>query len=208
MTAFPRLVLLGAGGHGRVVADIALSVGYSNLAFLDERWHEIADVLGFQVIAAIKDADGVIEPDDHVFIAIGSNRKRIDLLRAFQVKGVTIPVLVDPSAIVSRFAAIGEGTAVMANVVVNAGADIGQGVILNTACSVDHDCRIEDGVHISPGAHLAGSVRVGEQSWIGIGSAVCENILIGRGCIVGAGSAVVATLSNGARVGGVPARPI
>lgn len=199
-----RLVLIGAGGHGKVVADTAESAGYRSIVFVDKSWPERSEVGRFPIVGV--DPEDVSEPGDEFFCAIGSNARRERL--SGDLPGGPIPVLAHPSAIISPSATIGSGTLLVAGAIVNAHARIGRGVIINTASSVDHDCEIGDFVHISPGARLAGTVSVGARSWIGIGAAVREGTKIGKDVMVGAGAAVVSDIPDGARVGGVPARPI
>jgi sugar O-acyltransferase (sialic acid O-acetyltransferase NeuD family) len=203
-----RLLILGAGGHGMVVADIARAMGYDGICFLDDRWPELSHVLKWPVVGKFKDLSGVLRPTDQVFAAIGGNAMRLALHRSLTMQGLRIPVLRHPSSVVSDDAQLGSGSVVMPLAAINLSAVIGEAVILNTSCSVDHDNFIEDGVHISPGVHLAGNVSVGSCSWIGIGSNIREGITIGSGCMVGAGSVVVRDVPPASKVAGNPARPM
>lgn len=192
------LIIIGAGGHGKVVADTARASGFSNIMFCDDAWPEKSkngawDVLGTPSIS-----------ETSTFCAVGNNSAREKLFSGFNLYNA--PILAHPSTVVSPSSKIGEGTLLVAGTIVNADANIGRGVILNTACSVDHDCEIDDFAHISPGARLAGGVRVGKRSWIGIGAVVREGIHIGDDVVVGAGSVVVKDIENGTKVCGVPAR--
>ena len=192
------LLIIGAGGHGKVVADAAHASGYTDIAFLDDAWPEKTkngswDVCGKPTISQTP-----------TFCSVGNNAVREKLFLDFDLNNA--PILAHPSAIISPSSTIGSGTLFVAGSIVNADARIGRGVILNTACSIDHDCEIGNFAHISPGAHLAGNVRVGERSWIGIGAVVREGIHIGNDVIIGAGSVVVNDIESGAKVCGVPAR--
>ncbi|WP_394199340.1 acetyltransferase [Litoreibacter albidus] len=192
------LLIIGAGGHGKVVADTAHASGYTNIAFLDDAWPEKTkngswDLCGIPTISQTS-----------TFCAVGNNAARERIFSDFELSNA--PVLKHPSSIVSPSSRFGEGTLLVAGTIVNADTRIGRGVILNTACSVDHDCKIGDFAHISPGARLAGGVKVGKRSWIGIGAVVREGIHIGDDVIVGAGSVVVEDIISGAKVCGVPAR--
>lgn len=200
-----RLLLIGAGGHGRVVADIARELGCNDIAFLDDRFPSLSSSGPWPVIGTLKELVEYAK-DRVVLVSIGDNQKRLALCIELERANVSMPTLIHPKAVVSRDALIGFGTVVMAGVVVNIGARVGKAAILNTGSTVDHDCEIGDGVHISPGAHLGGNVRVGRCTWIGIGSAVRHGMVIGKDAMVGAGAAVVADVASGARVGGVPAR--
>jgi sugar O-acyltransferase (sialic acid O-acetyltransferase NeuD family) len=198
-----RLVILGAGGHGRVVADIAEQQGFEHIEFLDSRYPEITHNLHWLVVG--KNISEEIESGS-TFVAIGDNAKRLLELDVFLDRGLQCPVLVHPSASVSLYATVGPGSIVMANAVINAGAKLGRGVIVNSGCTIDHDCVIGNGVHISPGANIAGGVRVGDLSWICIGSCVKENVIIGRNVVAAAGCVVISSVADGERVFGVPAR--
>jgi sugar O-acyltransferase (sialic acid O-acetyltransferase NeuD family) len=200
-----RLFLLGAGGHGRVVADIAEALGWRDIAFLDDRWPELAGNLAWPVVGTCRDLASRLESGDAVLVAIGDNRRRLEVHRALARQGIAVPALVHPSAVVSRHSSIGIGTVIMPGAVVNAGAAIGEASIVNTGASVDHDCRLGDGVHVSPGARLAGGVSVGEGSWIGIGAVVRERLRIGRDATIGAGAAAVTDIGDREVATGVPA---
>lgn len=201
-----RLLLAGAGGHGRVVADLAELLGYETIAFVDDRWPEITRNHRWPVIGAVGDLARLRADYDEGLAAIGSNQARLAVDQALAELSFMRPVLIHPRAIVSRYARLGSGSVVFANVVVNAFAAIGEAAILNTACTVDHDCRLGDGVHVSPGAHLGGQVEVGDCSWIGIGASVRECVRIGSRSVIGAGSAVVSDIPSGVVAVGVPAR--
>jgi sugar O-acyltransferase (sialic acid O-acetyltransferase NeuD family) len=201
-----RLLLLGAGGHGRVVADIANAAGWSDVAFLDDRWPLLQQNLAWPVIGVFETFAGSGYRHQAALVTIGDNPSRLRLLRWLQDMDAQIPVLTHPSAVVSRHATLDAGSVVMPNAVVNAGAVLGEGVIVNTGATVDHDCRLADGVHVSPGAHLAGGVVVGEASWIGIGAVIRENVRIGAGVMIGAGAAVISHIPDQQIAAGVPAR--
>lgn len=200
-----RLAILGAGGHGRVVADCAECLGWSRIVFFDDNpgaqtpgpW-ELAGT-GADLLASVADFEAFI-------VGIGINRIRLERQHALRAAGGTPATLIHPAATVSRQAEIGAGSVVFAGAVVNVGALVGQACILNTGCGIDHDDQLADGVHVSPGAHLGGGVSVGEASWIGIGASVREGISIGRDVQVGAGAVVVADVSDGLTVVGNPAR--
>ncbi|MEB3234417.1 MAG: NeuD/PglB/VioB family sugar acetyltransferase [Cyanobacteriota bacterium] len=196
------LLILGGGGHGRVVAEMAADLGISDLAWLDDN-PAAADVLGPLARCA--------EPElrhryGQALVAIGRAPLRLQWLAQLQQLGFACPVLVHPTAWVSPSAQLEAGTVVMPQAVVMAGARLGQGCIVNTSASVDHDCDLADGVHVCPGAHLAGGVSVGRGSWIGIGASVIQGRRIGSAVTVGAGAAVVHDLADGVTAAGVPAR--
>jgi sugar O-acyltransferase (sialic acid O-acetyltransferase NeuD family) len=203
-----KLAILGASGHGKVVADTAECSGWDTIEFFDDAWPDLQanavwPVVGDSAVlmSRLADFDGVV-------VAIGNNLRRQAKLLELLGAGARIVTLIHPAATVSRYATIGEGSVVFAGVVVNAMASIGQGAILNTGCSIDHDCLLGDAVHISPGARLAGGVQVGDLSWVGIGSSVRELVRIGERAIVGAGAVVLSDIPHDVTVAGVPAKRI
>jgi sugar O-acyltransferase (sialic acid O-acetyltransferase NeuD family) len=203
------LLILGAGGHGRVVADAAISsAAWSDIAFLDDRFASIDSELGLPVLAEVCRLAQFAPRFGHAVVAMGDAVTRLHLIRELERAGFSIPVIVHPSSSVSRFARLAAGTVVMAGAVVNAGAEAGVGVIINTGANVDHDCTLADGVHVCPGANLAGAVSVDCRTWIGIGASVKQGIKIGSDVFVGAGATVIRDVPNGLTVVGTPARPL
>lgn len=206
------LLLLGAGGHARVVAETALATGrFSRIAFLDDRCTgpaQLPDQLGWPVIGPFAAAlDPQIRQElPAALVVIGNAAVRLKWLPRLAAAGYELPVLIHPTAWVSPSAQLGSGSVVFAQAAIQAQAVIGSGAILNTGCSVDHDAQLGDGVHICPGARLAGEVQVGDRSWIGIGSSVIQQIRIGANVTVGSGAAVVRDLPDGVTAVGVPAR--
>lgn len=159
------ILVLGAGGHGRVVADTAEIAGYENVAFLDDEatTSHSGPYTIFGPLSALKD----LRDDWKAAIpAVGNNRVRLDLLERLRALGYGTPAILHPAAVVSRHAEIGDGVFLAAGAIVNIGARLGDAVIVNTRATVDHDCEIGQGVHLSPGAHLAGEVAVGARSWV------------------------------------------
>lgn len=203
-----RLAIIGASGHGKVVADTAECCGWQVIEFFDDAWPQVSSIGGWPVIGRTDDLLGRVAEYDGVLVAIGNNSVRQNKLQQLKSAGAHLPVLVHPSAVVSRYASIGPGSVVFATVVVNAYAVIGEGAILNTGCSIDHDCVLGNYVHISPGARLAGAVSVGDGSWIGIGACVRQVITIGANVMIGAGAAVVCNISDNMSATGVPARAV
>jgi len=201
-----RLLIIGAGGHGRVVADTALRTGrWSAVAWIDDRMDRGASVLGFPVMGRRPDLPALRGEFSDAIVAIGDNRLRVAVTRELQSLGFACPALVDPAASVSARSTVGAGTVVFANATLAVDASAGCACILNHGCTVDHDCLLGDGVHICPGASVAGNVEVGHRAWIGIGSAVIHGVTIGMDAVVGAGAAVIRDVASGAVVAGVPA---
>lgn len=195
-----KLTIIGASGHGKVVADIAKLNGYEEIVFLDD--NENVKVCGmYPVVGKVREA---VFRDNDIFVAIGnaSIRKRI----MEQFPGKTFPVLIHPDAVVAEGVKVGKGTVIMAGAIINTDATIGEGCIINTASSVDHDCQVGNFVHVAVGAHLCGTVSVGNETWIGAGVTVSNNISICENCMVGAGSVVVRNVTEKGTYIGVPAK--
>ena len=200
-----RLLIIGAGGHGKVVADIALKMDrWDYIAFLDDN-EDIKTSMGIEVIGKSADMYRYIKDYD-IFVAIGTNEMRKIIQEKLEIRGANIPVLIHPEAVIGREVEIGVGTVIMAGVVVNCCTTIGKGCIINTGATIDHDNLIEDYVHISPGVHTAGAVRIGKGTWLGIGSIVSNNITITSGCTIGAGAVVVKNIGKSGTYVGIPAR--
>lgn len=205
------LLILGAGGHARVLAETALAQGgFSEIAFLDDRAHQQTDptVLGWPVLGPLHRASeqSMLHSFKAALVGIGDAAKRQYCLNQLSTIGYERPRLIHPTAWVSPSASLGPGSVVFAQAAVQAQAHLGAGVILNTGCSIDHDVHLADGVHICPGARLAGEVHVGKRSWIGIGACVIQQVRIGSDVTVGAGAAVIQDLPDGITAVGVPAR--
>jgi sugar O-acyltransferase (sialic acid O-acetyltransferase NeuD family) len=202
-----KLLIIGAGGHGKVVADIAMNMGkWENISFLDDSKH-IKESLGLKVIGRSKEAINYIDEYD-IFIAVGNNYIRKQLHEKLEKAGATIPVLVHPSATIGKEVDIESGTVVMAGAVINCSTKISKSCIINTSASIDHDCKIGSNVHISPGANLAGNVTIGKNTWIGIGSVISNNIYVTEDCKLGAGAVVIESISIPGTYVGIPARRI
>jgi sugar O-acyltransferase (sialic acid O-acetyltransferase NeuD family) len=207
-----RLLILGAGGHAKVVAETAIASGqFSEVAFLDDRCtgpDQLASVLGFPVLGPLALALELIHRQQFAVaaVAFGNATARLNWIEKLDAAGYLLPVLIHPTAWVSPSAQLGSGSVVFAQAAVQSLATIGVGAILNTGCSVDHDGQLAGGVHICPGACLAGEVQVGSRSWIGIGASVIQQVRIGSDVTVGAGAAVVRDLPDGVTAVGVPAR--
>ena len=199
-----KLLIIGAGGHGRVVADIAGRTGhYGSVAFLDDMPPK--EGFAWPYMGKTDRAEHLLDQYE-LFVAIGSGAVRRQLMERLCARGAKFAVLAAPEAVISSDVKLGEGTVVMPGAVINTGAAIGRGVIVNTASSVDHDCRVEDFCHVAVGAHLCGTVCVGPQTWIGAGATVINNIIICGGCVIGAGAVVVKDITQAGTYLGVPAR--
>lgn len=192
-----RINIYGAGGHAKVVAEIAELNRYEDIVFCEDTPTKEC-LLRYPVKSRIPE-------EGNCLIAIGSNVVRKKLALAHSVKFVS---LIHPHTHISSRSEVGEGTVIMAGVSINSEAKIGKHCIINTNASVDHDCVVEDYVHLSPNVALAGNVTVGEGTHVGIGACVIQGIKIGKWCTVGAGAVIIRDVPDGATVVGNPARII
>ncbi len=197
-TILNRLVIIGASGHGKVIADLAVKCGYKDIVFLDDN-ENVKVCAGFPVIGKVSDA---VTMEDDKIIAIGN----AEIREKIQIKLSNLVTLIHPNAVVSRRVEIGEGTVIMAGAVINSDVVIGKGCIINTGASVDHDCKLGDFVHVSVGAHVAGTVSIGSKTWIGAGATVSNNVSICGYCMIGAGAVVINNLANPGTYVGIPVK--
>lgn len=205
LTMSKRLVIIGASGHGKVIADIAKKSKYQEVVFLDDN-ESLTECAGCKVVGTSND---VLRFSDCDFIvAIGNSKIRKKVLQKLIEKELNIATLIHPNAVIDESAQIGVGTVVMAGAVINAEVQIGKGVIINTCSSVDHDCKIGDYVHVSVGSHICGTVIVNDNTWIGAGSTVINNVSICEDCMIGIGTAVIDNIEEKGTYVGVPARKI
>jgi sugar O-acyltransferase (sialic acid O-acetyltransferase NeuD family) len=203
-----RLALLGAGGHGKVVADAALASGWDIVEFYDDAWPGRTvnghwPVLGDTAMLVQRAGEY-----EGVAVSIGNCAIRWERQLILRAAGAKLATIVHPRSWVSPFARLGPGTVVMAGGVINTDAVIGDAGIVNSDATVDHDCMLAHAVHVTPGAHLLGDVVVGAQSWIGVGAVARQGSRIGSNVIVGAGAVVVQDIPDGITVIGNPARPM
>lgn len=192
-----QLVIIGAGGHGRVIADIAILNGYDDIVFLD-------DSPSVSTAGPVKEFSKHLSAD--FIVAIGSNSIRKNIQKQLENAHAKVVSLIHPQAVVASDVIIGNGSVVMAGSVINPGVIIGNGVIINTCSSVDHDCIIADYVHISVGSHIAGSVSIGDETVVGAGATVINNISICKNCLIGAGAVVVKDIPFPDTYVGIPAK--
>lgn len=198
-----ELIIIGAGGHGLVVADIAKQNGYQKIVFLDDNKEKVYD---YPIIG--NSSEAVKYRDSNFFVAIGNNSVRGHFVTALEEKDINVISLIHPSSIIAGDVVIGNGTVIMAGAIVNCKSKIGKGVILNTGCTVDHENIIGDYVHLSPGCHTSGQVVIQKETWLGTGSIVINNVEICERCTIGAGCVVISDLSQPGTYVGVPARRI
>lgn len=197
-----RLAIIGASGHGKVIADVAERNGYDEIVFLDDN-PNVRECWGRLVVGKTSDVE-IIDAD--VVVAIGNPvvRKRIQET----IPSERLATLIHPGAVVAKDVELGSGTVVMAGAVINPGTRLGKGCIINTCSSVDHDCVVSDYAHIAVGAHLCGTVAIGEGTWIGAGATVVNNVSICSDCMIGAGTVVIKNIEISGTYIGVPAKRI
>lgn len=202
-----KLLIIGASGHGKVVADIALKMNkWQSIVFLDDNGNQRSS-MGLEIIGTSDEVNKYID-EYEVFVGIGNNSTRKKIYEKLEIIGANIPVLIHPNAVIGNQVDIGAGTVVMAGAIINSCTKLGKGCIINTGSTIDHDNNISDFVHISPGVHLAGTVKIGQESWLGIGSVVSNNVKITNSCIIGAGGVVVMDITESGVYVGVPVRRV
>lgn len=206
------IVLLGAGGHCKVIIDVINSKNKYNILGLVDKDIQSKTKLGFDVLgdeSILKEI--FLSGVSNAFVCIGSinnNYLRYELFTMLKKIGFTIPVLVHQSSVISDSVILGEGTVVMPGCFINSGTSIGSNSIINTGSIVEHDCILKNNVHICPRSVLAGNVMVSDNSIIGVGSCVIQGITISENVIIGAGSVVVKNISKNTVAFGNPCKEI
>ena len=211
-TVTRRAIVVGAGGHGRVVADLARRCGLELMGYVDSDRARIGNVdsLGTRVAFTLDDLIGTSSTQRadlksvQLLLGIGDNSARWGVFES--IEHLCHEALAHPDATVAESARLGTGSVVLARAVINADVVIGKAVIVNSAAVIEHDCVLSDAVHVSPGAILAGGVRLGHQAWIGAGAVVLPGVTVGERAVVGAGAVVLNNVPDGCTVAGVPAR--
>lgn len=200
------LLVLGCGGHGRVVADAASDCGYEEIAFLDDSPQAESFSSPFPLLGPIPMAGQLLRKWPQAIAAVGNNTIRQELFLLLVDLGFQVPSIIHPASVISRRAQIDDGVFVAPAAVINIGAKVANAAIINTGARIDHDCVIGAASHIAPGVTLSGSVTVGSKVWLGTGCSVRQGITIGDDAIVGVGAAVVSDLAPARTYVGVPAR--
>ncbi|WP_298408064.1 acetyltransferase [uncultured Chloroflexus sp.] len=206
-----RILIIGAGGHGQVVADILLQAAANGgdcqpIGYLDDNPRRYGEqALGLPVFGPVAALASI--PHDGIVIAIGDNRTRARLFAELTARGEQLVSAIHPSAIIAASVTIGPGTMICAGAIINPGSVIGANVILNTGCTIDHHNQIGDHAHIAPGVHTGGQVVIGAGTLIGIGAIVMPQRRVGAWSVVGAGALVQRDVGNEMIAIGVPARP-
>ena len=205
-----NIVLVGAGGHCKVIIDIIVSQGEYKIIGITDPFASERMLLGFPIIGndeVLKNLfdKGVV----NAFLCIGAlnqPKQRTEIYNRLKKIGFSLPNLIHKNAYVSGFSTLGEGNCIMAKAVINAGVMIGDNCIINTSSVIEHDCVLQDNIHISPNASIAGRVSIGKNSHIGIGSTIIQNINIGSNVTIGAGAVVINDMEDNVLAVGVPAK--
>jgi UDP-perosamine 4-acetyltransferase len=203
------LVIVGAGGHAKVVIEIVRSLALYQIVGLLAADRTPRTVLDEPVIGSDADLPSLLRVGvTAAFVAIGDNRTRQKVAARVRAEGFSLINAISPAATVSPTARLGQGIAIMPGAVINAAARIDDLAIVNTGACVDHDCQVGEAAHVGPRSVLAGNVKVGKLSFLGAGSAVIPNTMIGQAALIGAGACVVRDIPDHAVAIGVPARVI
>jgi sugar O-acyltransferase (sialic acid O-acetyltransferase NeuD family) len=200
-----KLAVIGASGHGKVIADLAEILAYE-VTFFDDAYPNITHVEHWAVAGDFTALLSQKSDFCGAVVAIGNANIRQAITAKLQQAGITTPILIHPTASVSKYAQIKHGSVVMPGVVINAFSLIGESCIINSNAVVEHDCKLADFVHICPNSAVAGGTVIGERTWLGIGSNVRQLINIGADVLIGAGSVVIKDIPSGQTVIGVPAK--
>ncbi len=206
------IIIIGAGGHGRVVADALIESGKTVIGFTDSdssRWG--SSCLGIKILGG--DAEIAKFSPDEIFLAngigsVGLPQLRQQIFERWKEKQFQFATIIHPAAFVSAHAVIAEGSQIMAGAVIQCGVRVGDNVIVNTGVNIDHDCVIAQHSHLAPGVTLSGGVSVGSRSHIGTGAVFIQGIKLGKDCLVAAGSVVIGSHDDGVKLAGVPAKAI
>lgn len=198
-----KLMIIGASGHGKVVADIAEKSGYDEIEFYDDD-NSLSCCGKWPVVGSSRELDS--DKTCPLFVAIGNSTIRKKIMDKYADRNIV--TLIHPNAVIAEDVTIGKGTVVIGGTVINSSVSIGKGCIINTSSSIGHDCILGEYVHTAPGSHICGTVDVGDETWIGAGATVINNVNICGHCMIGAGTVVVNNIEVSGTYVGVPARII
>lgn len=205
-----RLLIWGAGDQGTVTLDCALAMKrYGRIDFMEIKEKGHREIPGYVIHREEEEnLDELLNQYDEVIIATGNNDLRESKQTILALMGIPVATLIHPTAVISPFAHISEGSIVLAHAIININASVGAGCIINNGVIVEHDCIVEDFVNISPRAAMAGHTRIGRKSFLGIGCSLIDGIEVGENVIVGAGAVVIRDVPDHVTVVGVPAKII
>lgn len=204
-----ELIIVGSGGHARIVIDAAEQAGFLVLGIIDINYKNQAEnILGYPVLGGFSELKKYDTKRTSLGMALGDGQQRAQCFHEVERLGFDVKTIIHPTATISKHAHIGKGVLINAGVFVNAGAQIGIDAIVNTAAIVEHEVTIGDHSHVGPGARVAGRVSIGEFTFVGIGATIIEKITIGDRVTIGAGSVVIRNIESNSTVAGVPAKRI
>ncbi len=204
------LLIWGAGDQGTVALECALAMNvYESIDFLDLKEKGRRDIPGYVIYSERETVvDELLKAYDEVIVATGDNNLREQKTALLTSRGIVMPNLIHPTAVVSPSARIAAGCTVLANAVIHTNASVGMGCIVNTASIVEHDCVIGDFVNLSPKTAMVGHTKIGNKSFLGIGCTIIDAITVGKEAVIGAGAVVIRDVPEHAVVSGVPAKGI
>ncbi len=204
------LLIWGAGDQGTVALECALAMNvYESIDFWGLKEKERRDIPGYVIYSERETVvDELLKAYDEVIVATGDNNLREQKTALLTSRGIVMPNLIHPTAVVSPSARIAAGCTVLANAVIHTNASVGMGCIVNTASIVEHDCVIGDFVNLSPKTAMAGHTKIGNKSFLGIGCTIIDAITVGKEAVIGAGAVVSRDVPEHAVVAGVPAKGI
>jgi UDP-perosamine 4-acetyltransferase len=204
-----EFIIIGAGGHARVVADTILVKGYGLKGIVDVEYSgQKEKIMGCSVLGGIDFIDQFDPEKVALSIAIGDNTQRSFYYNFFMQKGFIFPQLIHPAAIVSEFSHISDGVFINAGVIINSNAKIGKNCIINTGSIIEHEVIVDKHCHICPGVKIAGRVTIGNNSFIGMGANIIDSITIGHNVVIGSGSVIIKDIKPHSTYVGVPGRII
>ncbi|MFD2165471.1 acetyltransferase [Thalassotalea euphylliae] len=203
-----KLLLIGAGGHGRVAADCAEAMGcFSEISFADASYPNNTHNSHWRIIGDDSYWSHYIEHYEFI-VSIGNNQARLALSEKIEQLGGKLATLIHPQATISKYANIGAGSVVFANAAINVNCQLGVATIVNTGATIDHDCTIGNGCHIAPGVNISGTTTLGNRVWVGVGSTIIQNLSLTDDVYIGAGAVIVNDLKQSGTYVGVPAKRI
>ena len=203
-----KTLIIGAGGHARIVASVAGDTDLDILGVIDKDNNSIGEKVGdYEIVDTIDNLNSWLKKGVRkILIAIGNNQERKELFFNLKTSKIEFPTLIHKTAVINRSCKIGEGSLICPGVIIGAEVNIGISTIINSGSIVEHESEIGDFSSIAPGCNLAGRVKIGKKSFIGIGATISNNLSIGENCVVGAGSVVIKNVSSESTVYGVPAK--
>lgn len=205
-----KVIIYGAGGHAKVIADIFRLKGIEVMGFIDDNpANHDKQVAGIPVLGSESYLDTAQQLGiRNIIVGIGNNKVRCEIANRLKNRGFTLVNAIHPKTVISKSVKMGTGIVIVGGAIINAEAVIGDNVIINSSATIDHECIIFDGAQVSPGVNIAGNTTIGERSYVGIGSSIIEGISVGSDTIIGAGAVVTRDIPSNCTAVGVPAKPI